>query len=272
MENNVIEKFDVSVILPIKSAFAIDFEEYFEKAINSLKTQRVSINELIIVHTNETKLNEFINGYDFGDLNVVKHEWTKEANFAEQINYGVRTSKSEYISIFEFDDEYSTIWFKNVKNYVKYYPEVGAFLPIVVDIDEKGVFAGFTNEAVFALNISEDMGYLNNDTLQQFQNFQLSGMVIKKQLFLDYGLLKPSFKLTFGYEFFLRMTHNSVKIMSIPKIGYKHTNLRTGSIFWNYKNAENRLTDDEVRFWIESAKKEYFFIHDRAIKFEPQTS
>jgi hypothetical protein len=155
---------------------------------------------------------------------------------------------------------------------VKYYPEVGAFLPIVVDIDEKGIFAGFTNEAVFALNISEDMGYLNNDTLQQFQNFQLSGMVIKKQSFLDYGLLKPSFKLTFGYEFFLRMTHNSVKIMSIPKIGYKHTNLRTGSIFWNYKNAENRLTDDEVRFWIESAKKEYFFIHDRAIKFEPQTS
>ncbi len=205
MENNVIEKFDVSVILPIKSAFAIDFEEYFEKAINSLKTQKVSINELIIVHTNETKLNEFINSYDFGDLNVIKHEWTKDANFAEQVNYGVRISKSEYISIFEFDDEYSTIWFKNVKNYVKYYPEVGAFLPIVVDIDEKGIFAGFTNEAVFALNISEEMGYLNNDTLQQFQNFQLSGMVIKKQSFLDYGLLKPSFKLTFGYEFFLRM-------------------------------------------------------------------
>ena len=60
--------------------------------------------------------------------------------------------------------------------------------------------------------------------------------------------------------------------MTIPKLGYKHVNLREGSIFWNYKNAENRLTDDEVRFWIESAKKEYFFIHDRAIKFEPQTS
>lgn len=272
MENNVIEKFDVSVILPVKSAFAIDFEEYFDKAINSLKSQKVSINELIIVHTNETKLNEYINGYDFGDLNVVKHEWTKDANFAEQVNYGVRTAKSEFISIFEFDDEYSTIWFKNVKNYVKYYPEVSAFLPIVVDIDEKAVFAGFTNEAVFALNISEEMGFLTNDTLQQFQNFQLSGMVIKKQTFLDFGLIKPSFKLTFGYEFFLRMTHNSVKIMSIPKIGYKHTNLRTGSIFWNYKNSDDKLTDDEVRFWIDAAKKEYFFIHDRAIKFEPQNS
>ena len=75
---------------------------------------------------------------------------------------------------------------------------------------------------------------------------------------------------TFGYEFFLRMTHNSVKIMSIPRIGYKHVNLREGSIFWNYKKGDNMLTDDEVRFWVDSAKKEYFFINDRAIKFEPQ--
>jgi hypothetical protein len=95
-------------------------------------------------------------------------------------------------------------------------------------------------------------------------------MVIKKSSFLDFGLIKSSFKLTFGYEFFLRMTHNSVKIISIPKIGYKHTNLRQGSIFWNYKNGENVLTDDEVKFWIESAKKEYLFINDRNIKYEPQ--
>ena len=30
------------------------------------------------------------------------------------------------------------------------------------------------------------------------------------------------------------------------------------------------LTPEEVKFWIESAKKEYFFINDRAIKFESQ--
>jgi len=96
-------------------------------------------------------------------------------------------------------------------------------------------------------------------------------MVIKTSSFIDFGLFKSSFKLTFGYEFFLRMTHNSVKIMSIPKIGYKHVNLRDGSIFWNYKNGDNRLTEDEVRFWIDSAKKEYFFINDRTIKYEPQT-
>jgi glycosyltransferase involved in cell wall biosynthesis len=265
------EKFDVSVILPIKSSKSNGFAEYFEKAITSLKNQKTQINELVIVHTDETSLVEFLSDYDFGTLKVNKIVWTKSPNFAEQVNHGVRSSESNWVSLFEFDDEYSSIWFNNVVKYSNSYPDVDAFLPVVIDTDEKGQFAGFTNEATFALNIAAEMGILSNDTLQTYQNFQISGMVIKKSSFVDFGLLKPSFKLTFGYEFFLRMTHNSVKIMSIPKIGYKHINLREGSIFWNYKNGEEVLTEEEVRFWVESAKKEYFFINDRAIKYEPQT-
>jgi hypothetical protein len=56
--------------------------------------------------------------------------------------------------------------------------------------------------------------------------------------------------------------------MTIPRIGYKHTNQRQGSIFWNYKNGDEVLSKEEVKFWIDSAKKESFFIVDRAIKFE----
>jgi len=265
------EKFDISVILPIKSSKSLNFGDYFEKAIKSLTEQKISINELIIVHTDETSLVEYLNSYDFTTLNVVKEVWTKTANFSEQVNHGIKIAKSKWVSIFEFDDEYSNIWIKNVKKYSEVYPEIDAFLPIVVDVDDNGKFVGFTNEATFALNITNDMGMLSNEVLQDFQNFQLSGMAIKKQSFLDFGGLKPSFKLTFGYELFLRLTQNSLKIMSIPKIGYKHTNLREGSIFWNYKNGEEALTKDEVKFWIDSAKKEYFFIHDRQIKFEPQT-
>jgi hypothetical protein len=137
-------------------------------------------------------------------------------------------------------------------------------------VTENGQFAGFTNEATFAVNISNEMGILNNETLQNFQNFQISGMVIKKSSFVDFGMLKDSFKLTFGYEFLLRMTNNNVKIMTIPRIGYKHMNLREGSIFWNYKNSDDRLSEDEVKFWIDSAKKEYLYIKERNIKYEPQ--
>jgi len=95
-------------------------------------------------------------------------------------------------------------------------------------------------------------------------------MVIKKSTYEDNGGFKPSIKLTFVYEFLLRLTYNSVKIMTIPRIGYKHTNMREGSIFWNYKFGEEKISDDEVTFWLESAKKEHFFTTDRNIKYELQ--
>ncbi len=265
MENN----FDLTVVLPIKSAIASFFTDFFEKSIQSVQNQEVKPSELIIVHTLEDNLVKYLNSFDFGDLNIRLIEYTEEPNFCSQVNLGIKESKTKWVSILEFDDEYSKIWFKNVKKYSEIYDDVDCFLPIVVDVDDKGVFAGFTNEATFASNFSQEMGYLTNDTLHSYQNFQTSGMVIKKSTFLDFGGFKPSIKLTFVYELFLRLTYNSSKIMTIPKLGYKHINLRHGGIFWNYKNGDNVLSEDEVKFWVESAKKEYFFINDRAIKYEP---
>ena len=86
---------------------------------------------------------------------------------------------------------------KYVKEYIQSYPEVDGFLPLVVDTDEKGVFVGFTNEATFAVSLNSDMGYLNNETLLNYQNFQTSGMVIKKSTYENSGGIKPSVKLTF---------------------------------------------------------------------------
>ena len=70
---------------------------------------------------------------------------------------------------------------------------------------------------------------------------------------------------------FLRYTHNSVKIMTIPRIGYKHANMREGSIFWNYRFGGEQLKEEEIKFWVSSAKKEYFFPEDRNIKYELNT-
>jgi hypothetical protein len=260
--------FDLSVILPIKSAVTKDFDMFFERCILSLQAQKVQFNDLIIVHTLEEQLMNKLNTYDFGDLKVVLLPYEGEANFQKQINFGAENTTSKWISFFEIDDEYANIWFSNVEKYVNFYPDVDAFLPIVVDVDEKGVFAGFTNEASFAANISQEMGYLTNETLLNYQNFQSAGMVIKREKFLEAGGFKPSIKLTFVYEMLLRITQNSLRIMTIPKLGYKHTALREGSIFWNYKHGSEKLTENEVRFWISSAKQEYFFNDDRNIKYE----
>ena len=263
-------KLSLSVILPIKSSKTRNFLEYFEKAITSINTQQVEIEELVIVHSSEESLVNFLNEYDFGTLNVVKLLWDKTPSYCDQVNHGITNSKGTWISLFEFDDEYSSIWFKNVQKYVDSYPQVQAFLPVVVETDEKGTFAGFTNEATFAANFSQEMGFLTNETLQNYQNFQTAGCVIKKSVIEDFGGFKSSIKLTFVYEFLLRLTYNSVSIMTIPKLGYKHTNMREGSIFWNYKFGEEKMLEDEVKFWIQTAKKEFFFIDDRNIKFQSE--
>jgi len=266
MEN----KNTISVVLPLKTRTAYDFESFFDKSIESLKNQKDEFDELVIVHCDESQLESYLNEFDFGGINVKFEKWTEEPNYAKQVNRGVEVSSSDWVSLLEFDDEYSKIWFRNSKKYMDIYKDVDAFLPIVVDVDDKSVFAGFTNEATFAANITNEIGILSNEILQNFQNFQISGMIISKERFLSVGGLKSNIKLTFGYEFFLRLTHNSSRIMTIPKIGYKHMNLRLGSLFWNYKNSDDRLSADEVKFWIDSAKKECFYNVEREINYEYQ--
>ena len=264
------EKLDVSVILPINSSKQRDFDILFDRAVKSLQIQLTDINELVIVHTDEDGLKSKLEGYDYSGVTVNFIENKGDFDFSSQVNLGVKNAKSKWVSILEFDDEYSSIWFKNVNRFVNVYPEVDAFLPLVVDTDEKGMFIGFTNEATFAASLNSEIGYLTNDVLMAYQNFQSSGMVIKKETYLENGGFKSSMRLTFVYEFLLRLTYNSVNIMTIPRIGYKHMNLREGSIFWNYKNGNEKISDKEISFWIESAKKEHFFTSDRNIKFEPE--
>ena len=263
-------KFNVSVVLPLNSSMHRGFDELFNRAIKSLLIQTLPVDELVIVHSGEDSLKNFLNSYDFSGLTHTMVQNDGDFDFCTQVNLGVSKAKNEWVSILEFDDEYSSIWFKNVKRYSEAYPEVDAFLPLVVDTDDKGMFVGFTNEATFAASLNTEIGYLTNDVLLSYQNFQSSGMVIKKSAFENNGGFKPSMKLTFVYEFLLRLTYNSAKIMTVPRIGYKHMNLREGSIFWNYKNGQEKISDNEVSFWIDSAKKEHFFTNDRNIKYVPE--
>lgn len=259
--------FDISVILPLHTSKVRDFDDFFKKAILSISTQKVLPKEVVIVHTEEESLVEYLNSYNFENLNIKKVLYSGEANYSTQINLGIKESSCEWVSFFEFDDEYSQIWFNNVKKYSEIYTDVDAFLPIVIDVNDKSTFAGFTNEATFAANFAQEMGILTNDMLHNYQNFQTAGMVIKKRAVEDFGGFKSSLKLTFVYEFLLRMTYNSIKIMTIPKLGYKHINMRPDSLFWDYKFGSNKISEQEVKFWVSTAKKEYFFTDDRNIKY-----
>jgi hypothetical protein len=146
---------------------------------------------------------------------------------------------------------------------------VSVFLPIVRDVNVEGKFLSFTNESAWAYGFTEKQGYIDNEVLLDFQNYQTSGGLYKTEVIKENGMLKDNMKLTFSYELFLRLTHNSVKVMTVPRIGYQHVNFREDSLFWNYKNQENsKLSENEVKFWLETAKKEFFFKNKREVIYE----
>lgn len=255
---------NITVIVPIHKLES----NYLNGCIESIKNQKVKPYEVLFVTSNDGEITEYLNNYDFGDLKdvvkVIENE-TGKYDFPSQINYGVEKSNGEYITFVEYDDEISPIWIKNGVKYIESYPEVGVFLPIIYETDENGKFISFTNESVWAKDFSEEMGYLDNNTLLRIQNFNFDGMIFKKESFLENGGIKSNIKLTFTYEFLLRMSYLSTPIMVIPKLGYRHTNNREGSLFVEYKNTIDVL---ESRFWINKAKKEYFFTEDREITYE----
>jgi GT2 family glycosyltransferase len=272
------EKSNISVIIPIHTV--IDLEQYLPKALESVTKNTVQPDEILIVRCACPEVTDFLSGYDFGDLTnkvrVVETQKTKE--FAHMVNSAVEEVKTDYFSILEFDDEYSSIWFKNAIKYIKAYPDVDVFLSHVIDVNEKNEFVGTTNEVTWSLGFVQGMtpeesfsnlGFLDLESLKTFPNFQISGAVIKKATFEDIGGIKNNLKLSFVYEFLLRMTYNGYKVMTIPKSGYKHMNMRPYSLFWRYRNDDRyKLSQDEGKFWMQTAMKEYFFNFDREIKYE----
>ena len=65
------KEFELSIILPLKSSVVRDFDEFFKKSIESLTIQDILPTELIIVHSEEKSLIDYLNNFDFGDLNLM---------------------------------------------------------------------------------------------------------------------------------------------------------------------------------------------------------
>jgi len=262
------EKNNISVILPVHE-LNDETKTLFDNAVQSVKSQTVRPDELVIVVPKDSEVATYIKSLDFGDYtsNITIAENDGETDFATQIDFGVKTSKSDWFSILEFDDEYANIWFKNVVEYRAAHTDVEIFMPIVVDVDASGQFIGLTNEAVWAQSFSDELGILDNNALLTYQNFNIDGIVMKKSVYEAFGGFKSSIKLTFIYEFLLRMTFKSVKTMVIPRFGYKHVNQRVGSLFATYKETIN---PSEARWWLAQAKKEYYFAKDRKITYSEQ--
>lgn len=264
------KKTDITVILPIHELDGESNVTLFKNSIESVVRQTTRPDELLIVVPKGSDVEKTLKNFDFGDAKSIVRVVSNDGktDFASQMNYGVSECKTGWFSILEFDDEYAEKWFANVVLYRDAHDDVDMFMPIIVDVNaaDNG-FMGLTNEAVWANSFSDELGVLDNNALLAFQNFNIDGLTMRKSTYEDFGGFKSSIKLTFIYEFLLRMTFKDAKVMVIPRFGYKHLNQREGSLFHSYKGEMNPV---EANWWLSLAKKEYYFDYERDITYEPE--
>lgn len=254
---------NITILLPVHRIDG-DYREMLDNALGSIEDFHNDVKLTIICPPNvKDELNNLSNKLE---IKIVTN--TESTDFCTQLNKGIDDCDTEWFSILEIDDEYKKIWLKLANDYIRDFPLCDVFLPIVKDVNIEGKFLSFTNESVWAYGFSEKQGQLSNEVLLEFQNYQTSGGLFRTEKVKEFGKFKENIKLTFIYEFLLRLTFNGVNVMSIPRIGYQHVNFRDDSLFWLYKNNEElKLTEDETKFWLETAKKEFFFKNKRDINY-----
>ena len=254
---------NITIVLPVHK-LDDDYKLMLENAVSSVKEFH---NDVVLLIVAPKKLKKDLEEVDLGQkLEIVYEFHTSDSNFCNQVNLALEKVETPWFSILEIDDEYQKTWLKHMTQYMKQHPDADVFLPIVKDIDKEGNFTSFTNDSIWAYGFTDRQGYLDNEVLLEYQNYQITGGLYKTDIVKKNGGLKDNIKLTFGYEFLLRLSHNGVIIMGVPRIGYKHVNFRDDSLFWLYKNDEGqKLTEKEVKFWLDTAKKEFFYTNKREI-------
>jgi hypothetical protein len=254
---------NITVLIPIHK-ISEDYKEMLNNALESVEDFHNDV-KVSVICPNDVK-KELTNLSDKLEINFIVNKG--ETDFCSQVNLGIEKCDTEWFTILEVDDQFKSIWLKSMNDYQKIYSDVDVFLPIVKDINSEGKFVSFTNESAWAYGFTDMQGFIDNEVLLEYQNYQISGGLYRTQKIKDNGSLKENIKLTFGYEFLLRLTHNGVRVMTVPRVGYQHVNLREDSLFWLYKNDENSLlSENEVKFWLDSAKKEFFFKNKRDVNY-----
>lgn len=239
---------DIVVIIPMHE-FNKENIELLNKAVDSVPSE---LNVLLSIPkgTEGKKLKGISDR-----LGIVSE--SEGSSFAELVNAAVDTIEEKWFSILEFDDTYTPIWLKNIETYVEFMPDASVLMTLedITDFNN-GKYVNIGNEASWASSFSNELGYIDNDCLQNYFDFYLTGSLFNTADWREVGGLKPLIKVTFWYEWLLRITNKNKKVFVIPKVGYNHSLGRKGSLVDIYKST---MTDDEVQWWFDLAKREYFF-------------
>lgn len=187
-------------------------------------------------------------------------------DYCSQVNLGVKECTTEYFSVIEFDDEYYDKWLSNFEIYSKDI-DAAAYLPIVEMVDTNRNTVALGNELAWSTSFVEDLGYLDLECLKSFYDFNIVGGIIKRDVFLEIGGLKPSMDIAATYEFLMRMVNNGHKVYVVPKIGYKHMVGREDSFIMQSKT---RITQEYGEWIIKTAQVEMEYKEERDVHFSEE--
>lgn len=239
---------ELVVIIPMNE-FGKENIELLNKAVESVPSE---LNVLLSVPngTDGKKLKGIS-----GRLGVVSE--SEGSSFAELVNAAANTIEEKWFSILEFDDTYTPIWYDNAKKYIEFMPSTSVFMYLedITDFND-GRYIGFGNEAAWASAFSNEIGFIDNDCLQNYFDFYMTGSIFNTADWKEVGGLKPSIKITFWYEWLLRATNKNKTVYVIPKVGYNHKLGRKGSLIETYKST---ISQEETQWWFDLAKREYMF-------------
>lgn len=255
---------DITVIVPLHN-YDVKIADMLDNAIKTVPK------DIKVIISTDNKLD--LRTSTLKDKRVSQESnVTEDTSFQNLVNLGVKAVKTKWFSILEFDDVYTSNWFKNFEEYQEFNQQYNVYFPIVDLYDVKGLdenykFVGYGNEAPWAASFSETLGVIDEKSLDNFFDFYPTGAIYNKEVWEEIGGLKSNIKLTFWYEFMLRLIHlKGGNIYVIPKIGYVHGLGREGSLLEHYRDT---IQKEESEFWFKTAKKESYFKEMRDVKYVP---
>lgn len=255
---------DYCVVIPLH-ILNDDILKLLKKAMSSVINQDSNV-EIFISSTKEIidKLNNDNTIDKFTPIVVSNNE----TDFCTQINNFAKNCSYKWFSILEYDDQFTSIWFKNFELYSSFHDDVSIFLPLneLYDFNSNNLIS-LANEIVWATSFSEEVGFIDSESLDVYSDYNLTGSFLNTSDFNEVGGLKSSMKISFWNEFLMRNAQKQKRMFVIPKIGYLHFLNRKDSLSDYYTNT---VDEEEAKWWINLAKTECYFTEDRNKKYTPE--
>ena len=268
----------IDIIIPVHK-YNEEVSVLLKRCLDSVKTM-ASVNkdnqvktDLFIIGPSKLPANDIMNliegKEEFNTFNIVENT-TDNLDFCSQVNFAVeKMCKNDYFMVVEYDDMVTEKWVKMALPYISTREKCPIFLPLVeiYDINKPTIPIHYMNEIAWSSSFAEnELGSLNCNVLEDYCNFNFTGAIINKNDFVKAGMLKPSIKLSFGYELLLRLANLYKEIYIVPKVGYFHFVNRHDSLSSEYHQT---MSQEEGAWWIKLATQEYHFKKDRNKTYTP---